>query len=67
MIDPLPIGEEGSYVPGMDADVEVELADGCNCMVVTARVEFILTVMITSVDWSGLHAGESTIIYNGPF
>jgi len=30
-IDPLPLGEEGFYVPDKDASVEAKLADGCTC------------------------------------
>jgi len=34
-IDPLSLGEEGSYVPDRDADVKVELTDDCNCTICT--------------------------------
>ena len=33
VIDSLPLGEEGPYVPDMDTGVEAELADGYNCTI----------------------------------
>ena len=61
-IDLVLLGKEGSYVPtGM-------LAWRRNWRtVVTARsahAEFVVMAMNASVDWSGLHVGESAAMYN---
>ena len=37
VIDPFLLGE-GSYVPDMAADIEAELAEGCNCTIYTCWI-----------------------------
>ena len=48
VIDPLLSGEEGSYVPDMDAGMETELEEGCNCIICTYRS--VVTVVVAGVD-----------------
>jgi len=48
----------------MDAGVEEELMDCCTAR--SARVGFVVTIMITSAGWLGLHVGKSVTIHNYP-
>ena len=50
-IDPLLLlllREEGSYVSDMDAGVEIELMNSCNCM--SARAKFVISIVIVGAD-----------------
>jgi len=43
------LGEEGSYIPDKNADVEAKLMVYCNCTIFIS--ESIVTAVIISADW----------------